>query len=67
MKIAIGGDHAGFIYKEQLEKHLISLNYEVSDFGPFNPESVDYPDFVHPEAESVKKKYSDNENIYNWL
>ena len=59
MKIAIGGDHAGFIYKEQLKEHLISLNYEVFDFGPFNPESVDYPDFVHPVAESVKKKRSD--------
>ena len=59
MKIAIGGDHAGFIYKEQLKKHFISLNYEVSDFGPYNPESVDYPDFVHPVAESVKKKCND--------
>ena len=59
MKIAIGGDHAGFIYKEQLKKYLISLNNEVSDLGPFAPDSVDYPDFVHPVAESVKNNHAD--------
>ena len=59
MKIAIGGDHAGFIYKEQLKKYLILLDHEISDFGPFNPDSVDYPDFVHPVAESVKKNLCD--------
>ena len=59
MKIAIGGDHAGFIYKEQLKKYLISLDHEISDFGPFNSDSVDYPDFVHPVAESIKKNVCD--------
>ncbi len=59
MKIAIGGDHAGFIYKEQLKKYLTSLNHEVTDFGPLTPDSVDYPDFVHPVAESVKKNLAD--------
>jgi|TARA_B110000027_G_scaffold100787_1_gene106632 ribose 5-phosphate isomerase B len=59
MKIAIGGDHAGFIYKEQLKKYLTSLNHEVTDFGPLTPDTVDYPDFVHPLAESIKKNLSD--------
>ena len=59
MKIAIGADHAGFIYKEQLKKSLASLGHEVADFGPLTPDSVDYPDFVHPVAESVKKNLAD--------
>ena len=52
-KIAIGGDHAGYEYKEQLRKHLEEKGYEVKDFGPFSPDSVDYPDFAHPIAEAV--------------
>ena len=59
MKIAIGADHAGFIYKKQLKKSLASLGHEVADFGPLTPDSVDYPDFVHPVAESVKKNLFD--------
>jgi len=38
---------------------LTSLNHEVTDFGPLTPDSVDYPDFVHPVAESVKKNLAD--------
>lgn len=51
-KIAIAGDHAGFEYKEIIKKHL-EEKYEVEDFGTFSTESVDYPDFVHPAAESI--------------
>jgi ribose 5-phosphate isomerase B len=47
MKIGIGGDHAGFEYKEALVKELNNKGYEVKDFGPYSKDSVDYPDFVH--------------------
>ncbi len=47
-RIAIGGDHAGVGYKEQLKQHLGTLGYSVQDFGPFSTDSVDYPDYVHP-------------------
>ena len=47
-RIAIGGDHAGVGYKEQLKQHLGTLGYAVQDFGPFSTASVDYPDYVHP-------------------
>jgi ribose 5-phosphate isomerase B len=47
-RIAIGGDHAGVSYKEQLHQHLLTLGFEVRDFGPVNTASVDYPDYVHP-------------------
>ncbi len=53
-KIAIGGDHAGFHYKESLAELLREKGYEVEDFGPSSAESVDYPDFAHPVASFVE-------------
>ena len=52
-KIAIGGDHAGYSLKAKIIAHLTLLGYEVDDLGPFASDSVDYPDFVHPVAQSV--------------
>lgn len=54
MKIAIGGDHAGFEYKNAIKTHLENLGHTVEDFGPFSDESCDYPDIAHPLAESVE-------------
>lgn len=59
MKIGIGGDHAGFEYKEALIKELTSRGHEVKDFGPYSKDSVDYPDFVHPLANSVENTEND--------
>jgi ribose 5-phosphate isomerase B len=55
MKIALGGDHAGYHYKEGIKKYLIEKGHDVTDFGPESADSVDYPDFVHPAATSVEK------------
>lgn len=52
LNIAIGGDHAGFEYKEMLKSVLTS--YTVKDFGTFSLDSVDYPDFAHPVALAVE-------------
>lgn len=54
--IAIGGDHAGFEYKEYLIKSLEDQGYTVKDFGAYNNDSVDYPDFAHPVAKAVEEK-----------
>ena len=54
--IAIGADHAGFEYKDELIKSLKSAGHEVKDFGTDGPDSVDYPDFSHPVASSVESK-----------
>lgn len=56
MKIAIGGDHAGFTYKRMLIDLLKELGHNVQDFGPDSDASVDYPDHVHPLAKSVIAK-----------
>ncbi len=52
--IAIGCDHAGFEYKTALQQWLTEKGYQVNDFGTFSTDSVDYPDFAHPTAESVE-------------
>ena len=52
MKLAIGGDHAGFELKQKLMA-AIENRYSIKDFGCFTDNSVDYPDFVHPLAMSV--------------
>lgn len=54
MKIAIGADHAGFEFKEQLKKFLISNNYEVKDFGAYSFDKEDgFPDFAIPLAKAI--------------
>jgi ribose 5-phosphate isomerase B len=53
MKIAIGSDHAGFLYKEHIKAWLLDRGHEVKDFGTASEEPVDYPLFVRPAAESV--------------
>ncbi len=58
-KIALGTDHAGFHLKEAIKKFLLAEGYEVNDFGTFSAESVDYPDFVLPAAESVARGEND--------
>lgn len=55
ISFAVGGDHAGFDYKDQLIDYLKSLDIQVQDFGTYSADSVDYPDFAHPVAESVEK------------
>ncbi|WP_258103018.1 ribose 5-phosphate isomerase B [Marinoscillum sp. MHG1-6] len=54
-KIAIGGDHAGYYYKEKMVEWLKNNGYEVKDFGPYSTDSADYPDFVHPTCEAIEK------------
>ena len=54
MKLAIGGDHAGFDYKQSLYEELLSQGHEIEDFGTFSDGSVDYPDFAHPVSSFVE-------------
>jgi len=54
MKIALGGDHAGFEYKKEIIAQLEAQKIETKDFGPYNDNSCDYPDFVHSLAEAVE-------------
>jgi ribose 5-phosphate isomerase B len=57
LKIAIGGDHAGFEYKQAITDFL--SGQEVKDFGPYSADSCDYPDFAHPVADAVETGEAD--------
>lgn len=52
--IAIGADHAGYEYKDRVKALLEEWDIDVRDFGTYGPDSVDYPDFVHPVASGVE-------------
>jgi ribose 5-phosphate isomerase B len=55
MKIAIGSDHAGYRYKEEIKKLLASLGHEVQDCGTDSEAPVDYPLFIRPVALKVAR------------
>lgn len=55
MKIAIGSDHAGFEYKEKIEKYLLMAGHAVEDFGTHSADRCDYPTFIRPVAEAVAR------------
>ena len=52
--VAIGSDHAGFEYKEDLISFLEAKGISYHDFGTHSVVSVDYPDFAHPVAHAVE-------------
>ena len=51
--IALGSDHGGFDLKEVVKEHLQKRGFEVKDFGTYDKESCDYPDFGRAAAEAV--------------
>jgi ribose 5-phosphate isomerase B len=51
--IALGSDHAGFEYKEQLKKLLDEIGEPYKDFGAFSSDPVDYPDVAHVVSQAI--------------
>jgi ribose 5-phosphate isomerase B len=54
LPIAIGSDHAGFHYKEQIKAWLTGQGWQVEDKGTHSTDSTDYPDYAHPVAAMVE-------------
>jgi ribose 5-phosphate isomerase B len=52
--IALGADHAGVDFKNTINAWLQEKGYTTKDFGTYSLDSVDYPDFAHPTANSVE-------------
>lgn len=58
--IAIGSDHGGFEYKEEIIKHLKEKGYEnIIDCGTYSKDSCDYPIIAKEVAKKVVSKEAD--------
>ena len=57
--IAVGSDHGGFEFKEELKTFLEKSGFQVRDFGTNSKDAVDYPDFAHAVARAVGEKSAD--------
>ena len=43
--LVLASDHAGYDLKEKIKTYLENNNFNIRDLGPFNEDSVDYPDY----------------------
>ncbi|EHL14848.1 RpiB/LacA/LacB family sugar-phosphate isomerase [Peptoanaerobacter stomatis] len=59
MKIGFGCDHGGFELKKQVLKYLQDKGYECIDYGIYENQSVDYPDYAKIVAKAVLNKEVD--------
>ena len=55
----IASDHAGYKLKEDIKNYLIDKKMSVFDVGPYNNNSVDYPDYAKKLGNRIKLKKSD--------
>lgn len=53
MRIAIASDHAAIALKSALAEWLRGEGHAVSDLGPHDESSVDYPDFGYALADAI--------------
>ncbi len=53
MKIGIASDHGGFELKEEVREFLEAEGLEVVDYGTYNKDSVDYPEYARKLSEAV--------------
>ncbi len=53
MKIALGSDHAGFQLKDSLKRFLESKNLSFTDFGVFNMDEDDYPQYAYKACNAI--------------
>jgi ribose 5-phosphate isomerase B len=57
--VAVGSDHGGFPFKEQLKNFLSEIGLQVRDFGTDSTDAVDYPDYAHAVAVAVADRTVD--------
>ena len=52
--IALASDHAGFALKNELKKYITEeLGYECKDYGAYDENSCNYPEFAYKAAKAV--------------
>lgn len=59
MRIAIASDHAALDMKAVLLGHLQAQGHDVTDLGPHDSASVDYPDYGYKLAAAIAAKQAE--------
>lgn len=59
MKIAIGNDHSGVDYKNELAQYLSEKNIEIVNVGTDEKSSIDYPDIAKEVSKLILDKKVD--------
>ncbi len=59
MRVALGGDHAGFHLKQHFIGWLRDRGHEVIDLGTHSTDPVDYPDFAEAVGRSILDGHAD--------
>ncbi|CAB3792326.1 ribose 5-phosphate isomerase B [Pararobbsia alpina] len=59
MNLAIGCDEAAFELKELIKRHLIEKGLDVTDFGTYDTQPVQYPNIAFAVAESIVRGESE--------
>ena len=54
MRLAVGGDHAGFPLKGPVIEWLRAAGHTVEDFGTHSPDPVDFPDIAQSVCDVVR-------------
>lgn len=52
-RVVLGTDHAGYVLKEAVKKHLIAKGIDVVDCGTSSEEPVDYPPIMRQTCAAV--------------
>ncbi len=58
-RIAIASDHAAVALKAVLAAWLEDAGHQVTDLGPYDTQSVDYPDYGYALAEEIAAERAD--------
>ncbi len=53
MRIAVGCDHRGIEFKEEVIKIAVAAGHDCKDLGTYTAEAVDYPDIAKEVGEAV--------------
>ena len=53
MKIGFASDHGGYELKKEVMKAVADMGYECFDYGCFEGERVDYPDYAKKACEAI--------------
>ncbi|MBR6426843.1 MAG: ribose 5-phosphate isomerase B [Clostridia bacterium] len=59
LRIAVGCDHGAYVLKDKIVAHLEKNNVNVTDYGTFGPESVNYPVYARAVCRAVQSGQAD--------